>query len=900
MGAQRDRVDPLGPTAGKTRVDPDAFAARGETAPAGAAPPSGHDDADPARIGRFAILEKLGVGGMGVVYAAYDSELDRKIAIKLVRADSRDGFEERQRQLHREAQAMARLAHPNVVAIHEVGFHGKQIFVAMEFVVGHTLRGWLESAPRSWPEMQRVFIQAGRGLQAAHRAGMVHRDFKPENVLVGKDRRARVADFGLVYPIDGDASLAPLTATADTGRRAEAVALRAKRVTKQGRVVGTPAYMSPEQWLGIEITARSDQFSFCVALFEACHGELPFGGGTALEISGNVLAGELRTPMRTSRIPAWVHPVLARGLANDPKDRWPSMQELLAALASKPQRRLALIAAGLVGAITTGVLGYAAVVAAEREARACAGEDSIEAAWGEPQRRALKDAMLDRDDPEAAMLWRGVDERLDAYAREWVELRTESCDDHRRGVESDSLFDRRIRCLDERYDGFTAAVDVLVEGKANDGAVGLVTSLAPLALCADEVALEATVPPPSDPETAGRVMSLRRVLTEVRAYEKAGRYAEAQAVAAPVSGLLEGIDYPPLLAQALLRRGSLEMELGAIAEAERDLYESVWTALDVSDDATACEALGKWIFVVGARQGRTSDALSLERLALVLADRPENTDCSHTIFNNLGSVAHRSGDAIRARVFYLQALAAAERNRERAPLDYAATLNNLGLIEIGEARFAAALPFFTEAIEIYTATIGTRHLHLAYTLTNGAEAKLGAGDPKGARGDYLRALDIFSEVLGPTHPNLGFAYLGLAKAALAEGEPGLALRHLRFARELWASAEEPPGELSEVFALRARAELQEHDIFGAHASLRQVIRLRSAEGPLQDRYEAVDALVARVEVDGLHDDDHHVLENFLVATRSEECRGPDRDTPGEGTDPEQLITRVRAVLDRAK
>jgi tetratricopeptide (TPR) repeat protein len=439
----------------------------------------------------------------------------------------------------------------------------------------------------------------------------------------------------------------------------------------------------------------------------------------------------------------------------------------------------------------------------------------------------VRAALVDADESVTPEIWRRLDNRLDAYAHEWIALRTDACESHHQGVESDSLFDRRIRCLDERYDGFVAAVDLLAQGKANTGAVSLVSGLAPLSACADEAALEATVAPPSDPEVAREVETLQHLLTEVRAYENAGEYAEARAVAAPVEGLLEGLDYPPIAARAMLRRGSLEMELGATAAAEGALYESLWVALDVGDGATACEALGKWMFVVGAIEGRMDEALALERLALVLAGRPENTEsCSHTIFNNLGTVTHRSGDSERARMFYERALAAAEPNRERAPLDYAATLNNLGLIYTGEERYADALPFFRQAIAIYAATIGVRHPYLAATLTNGAEAKLGAGDPKGAREDYQRSLEVFSEALGPTHPRLGYPHLGLAEVALAEGEPALAHWHLRFAAELWVSAEDPPPELAEVYVLRARAQVQEGDHRGAHASLRRVIFMR--------------------------------------------------------------------------
>jgi len=767
------------------------------------------------------------------------------------------------------------------------------MYVAMEFVAGATLRGWLDTTPRKWSEIRKVFIQAGRGLAAAHHAGLVHRDFKPENVLVGTDKRVRVADFGLVYPIDETGDLT--VDGDDTGRQAAAVALRAARVTQRGRVVGTPAYMSPEQWLGGEITASSDQFSFCVALFQACYGSLPFGGVTALEISGNVLAGKVVQPPRTTRIPTRIYGILVRGLARKPKDRWPSMKELLAAIAAKPRQRRTLIAAGIVAMMGLTGLSYAAVSAAEREVQICAGEDALEAAWGDPRRRALQARMLNSGTPDAEEIWQRVDTRLDTYAQQWGQLRAAACESHRQGIESDSLFDRRIRCLDDRYDNLTAAVDLLVEGKANTGAFSLVAGLAPLSACADLEVLEAAIPPPTNPEVARRVETLTHLLTQIQAYENAGEYGEAQAIAAPVDALLEDLNYPPIAAKVMVRRGSLEMVLGETMRAEKNLYESLWIALDVGDDATACEALGKWIFVVGAIHGRMKEALAHERLALVLAGKPGNVNsCSHTIYNNLGTVTHRSGDSNRAQMLYERALAAA---RKSSQLDYAATLNNLGLIYIGEERYSDALPFFRDAVEIYEATIGERHPYLAATLTNGAEAKMGARDWSGARADYLRALEIFRESLGPTHPRLGYPHLGLAKIASAQAETLFLRRHLRFAIDLW-QADGPPSELAEAFELYATVQAGENERIGMHASLRQSILLRAdANTDRLATHRAVNTLLDAIELDGFLADDRELLQDFLSEQQPAECYESEHNSSEMIASSEKLLVRLESALN---
>ncbi|MCY1053592.1 serine/threonine-protein kinase [Nannocystis sp. SCPEA4] len=281
----------------------------------------------PPRFGRFAVLRTLGEGGMGVVYAAYDEELDRRIAIKVLR-DATPDPNARDRMV-REAQAMARLSHPNVVQVHEIGQQSGQIYVAMEFVKGMTLRTWLSEQARSWREIRDMFVQAGRGLAAAHAEGLVHRDFKPENVLIGSDGRARVADFGL-------AGAAGTPAALENGP--DSVALRLGRhnafstsLTLDGTIMGTPAYMSPEQHRGLHTDAGTDQFSFCVALWGALYRQPPFAGNNLLDLADSVCTGALVKPP-PSEVPAFIHDALVRGLAVEPGKRHPSMDALLAEL----------------------------------------------------------------------------------------------------------------------------------------------------------------------------------------------------------------------------------------------------------------------------------------------------------------------------------------------------------------------------------------------------------------------------------------------------------------------------------------------------------------------------------------------------------------------------------------
>jgi eukaryotic-like serine/threonine-protein kinase len=266
-------------------------------------------------FGRFVTNGLLGQGGMGIVLSAFDPELDRQVAIKVLVPGSPAGSggdaEAARAQLQREAQAMAKLNHPNVVTVYDVGRAGEHLFIAMELVQGGTLRQWLEAQTRSWREILTMFVAAGRGLEAAHVAGLVHRDFKPENVLLGSDGRPRVSDFGLV------------TASGALEGSDLEVPLSESSVAVRGVSFGTPAYMSPEQWSGGVIDARGDQFAFCVALWKALMGSHPFAGTTAKELRASVLSGARPAAPGGRRAPSWLTQILLRwpGSFSSPRSR---------------------------------------------------------------------------------------------------------------------------------------------------------------------------------------------------------------------------------------------------------------------------------------------------------------------------------------------------------------------------------------------------------------------------------------------------------------------------------------------------------------------------------------------------------------------------------------------------
>jgi predicted ATPase/serine/threonine protein kinase len=292
------------------------------------------DVALPQQIGRFAVLGKLGHGGMGVVFLGLDGELERKVAIKLLRSKATRTIGVH--RLVREAQGLARLSHPNVIQVHEIGEHDDSMFVAMEYVEGSTLRDWLDAERRPWRQAIDMVRQAGRGLEAAHAAGLVHRDFKPSNVMVGKDGRPRVCDFGLARASNSTRPDLPLRSSmpelpefnntlGDSGVFAgDPLAL-----TRSGAVLGTPAYMAPEQMQGRFSDPPSDQFSFCATAYEALFGHRPFAGKTFAELASNVAIGAIEPIPADTSVPVRLREAVLRGLAAEPDRRWPSMSALL-------------------------------------------------------------------------------------------------------------------------------------------------------------------------------------------------------------------------------------------------------------------------------------------------------------------------------------------------------------------------------------------------------------------------------------------------------------------------------------------------------------------------------------------------------------------------------------------
>ena len=525
------------------------------------------------RVGRYVILGKLGAGGMGVVYSAYDPQLDRKVALKVLHPHRDPAGTEGRQRLIREAQAMAKLAHPNVAAVHDVGEHEHGIFVAMEFIDGETLRDWLDAGGRTHQQILEVFIEAGRGLWAAHQAQLLHRDFKPENVMVGSEGRVRVLDFGLVRPLEGheSASLRPpelerlnLDGTATTQ-------------TRVGEIMGTPAYMSPEQLMRAPLDARSDQFSFCISLYEALYHQRPFTGSSYEELMMNIIAGDITEPPRRTAVPGWLRRVLLTGLRPEPERRHASMSELLHALQADPsRRRRRLLLAGGAAVIAAGLWGAQAwrVNAARAECDRQSAE--IEADWDDAAHEQVKQALLSPDLPFASDTWALVRDDLDAYVQQWTDARRSTCEAQHVDRRLDATLGRAAAsCLAERRAAVQSLVSVLSEPGVEvliqaDTAVHSLPTIEP---CTDEAELaEWRTPTGAQQE---RAIALREEAIRAEMMWRAGRISDARvridAALADAKSIDDAVSVARLdaaKAELLSRQGQYE----EAAEAYRQAY----------------------------------------------------------------------------------------------------------------------------------------------------------------------------------------------------------------------------------------------------------------------------------------------------------------------------------------
>jgi tetratricopeptide (TPR) repeat protein/predicted Ser/Thr protein kinase len=724
-------------------------------------------------FGRYVLLELVGAGGMGRVYAAFDPKLDRKVALKLVwdeSASARAGIE-------REARLAARLQHPNVIAIYDVGAVGERVYLAMEYVDGVTLGDWLRGPLRPYREVLGVFAQAARGLVAAHRAGLVHRDFKPSNVLVGAEGRVRVLDFGLARAVDdgADGAVAHARGTGDGA----------------GLRIGSPAYMAPEQHRGEPAGAAADQFAFCVALHEALYGLRPFAGDSLAQLVASVAAGRVVDPPRRTRVPPWLRRVLLRGLDGDPAARFASMEALVAALGRDPTRaRRAWIAVAAVAvAVGIGLAGRAQTVHAR--AVACeAHEQRVVALVGPGRALQIRAAFAATGASFAATSSDRAIAALDRYARELGRSYREAC------VAGGPSFDRRAACLEEHtaelgglIEAFTTADRVVVAR-----AISAADALRPVTACDAASAL-------AGPDRATPDLALR--IAKARALYNTGRFAAAtdEATRVATEARVRRDRRQELAAVMLL--GDIEIQESK-PTAAATLSQAVELGESLGRDADVEIALQLLAFDAAQREHDYGEAHRFQRLARAKLARTGRSDGRvGDVIALEGTILQMEGRLVAAEPALRQGLALQESAYGADNPIITATLDRLAIVLTYRGRDAEALAIEERAAAIRDRTFGPEHPRLVAGLIALSASLSAVGRNDEARARLLRADDIARRAFGAdsaeryyTLDNLGViekrlghhdaaeaaleAALGIARAALGDRsvEAGAALSDL--------------------------------------------------------------------------------------------------------------------------
>ena len=796
-------------------------------------------------LGRYRLVAKLGDGGMGVVFSAYDPKLARNVAIKVMRSHGRASA---QRRFIREAQAMARLSHPNVVQIYEIGEVGALTFIVMELVDGQTLSAWLRERPRPLQRVLEVFDAAGRGLAAAHDAGLVHRDFKPDNVMLRGDGRVLVMDFGLARR-EGSAE----PNTADVAR----LGPLAIDLTSAGAVLGTPAYMAPEQFLGQATDARTDQFSFCVALWEAVHRQRPFVGGDYDTLSSSVITGRFHE--LTPESPAWLRRTLRRGLAVDPEQRWPTMTSLLAALRRGPRRRrrYGRIAAAVIGLAT---LAVGATLGLQTRARsvaveACTSEGhGLDDEWNDGVRDELALAIGNLDDEATRASWQRLRATLDDYADEWARLREDSCT----AADVDGALEPHARarvfeCLDERRAAFSTLVEAWRERERWDtqtlaAATQAAAGLPDLRSCTSATWLTAAIEPPSDPTRHLLVRRQRLELERAKALALAGDHHQSLSRSEAVLAAATELDWRPLMAAARLQIGEAQDDLGRYNESVDSVRAAYLDATEAGDDYLALRAatvlapllatelsdheaglywaeIGKRLIARGSLEGTLEEAQLLNGLGIVLshAGETEAALAAHeralaihvevlgpdhyalgTGHNNMGSTYMRKGDPEAALEHYRRAQTIWAENLGPANSEHGLAWNNVATVQLRLGQNEEALASYQKCRAAWAISLGDEHPWIAKSIAGVGKAHEQRGELDLALAAYEDSLAMWERLVGPDDAGVAHPLMGIARVHGLRGEHELARTALERIVQVREDGSASPIQIAESQLLLAK------------------------------------------------------------------------------------------------
>jgi tetratricopeptide (TPR) repeat protein len=713
-------------------------------------------------IARYVVLAEIARGGMGRVLRAYDPKLQREVALKEVRRDMLG--KDAAARLVVEARAMAKLSHPNVVAVYDVEEPSSgEVVLVMEYVPGRTLATWLDGAEHEWPAVVGRFEPAGRGLAAAHDAGLLHRDFKPANVLVSDDGMVKVTDFGLAKSA-GDAS-ASLAGSTDT---ATASTDTTTNLTQAGTVMGTPRYMAPEQHVSEALSPAVDQYAFCVALWEALCGSPPFSGGD-VALAKHKLAGPPAWPRAS--VPRPIADAIVRGLAPAPSDRWPSMAALLEALAWDPARtrRRWWLGAAAVGGLGVAAMTWQAWVAG-RTSPCTGAEAQLARIWDDSGRVAVKASILGIGKSYATAVWERTEQELDAYASAWTAMHTESCEATTvRGEQSEAVLDLRMACLHRSAVGLGAVVAQLADADADvvERAHELIGGLRPLSRCADVEALQQAVEPPLPAQAAG-VESVRAQVAAAESALTAGRYDRAKEAVGSANALLEGVEYGPVRTEVALVEAGVLHKLGDFDGAEAAYVRSMELAARWWQTEELADATQALLFLVAYERNRVAEGLRYVELlrGLGAGDPQREARLAH----DLALVLKLQGKLAEAEAEHRRVLVLQEGTLGSAHPEVARSRDNLAVVLQDEGKYEEAEAEHRRALALWEEILGPEHPGVALSYGNLSNALVGRGKYAEAEQAARRALELQEKALGPEHRDVAASSTNVANTLYMQGD----------------------------------------------------------------------------------------------------------------------------------
>ncbi len=768
-----------------------------------------------SRIGRYTILEPIGSGASSVVYAAFDPKLDRRIALKLLRvltvtdaSGSATTTAQRARaRLLREAKALARVNHPNVVSVHDANVHGDFVYVAMEYVEGQSLRQWLETTTASLNDKAMLLVQAARGLAAAHEVGLVHRDFKPANVMVGDDELVRVTDFGLARM--GDDSPEPSTQIRQTNPTSI--------FTETGAQVGTPAYMAPEVRHGGTATAQSDQYSFAVTLFETLTGARPSEPERSVESSA--LAKRFKR-------------VIARALSDDPSDRFESMGVLVRALerpsSKRPRRRYGLVAGGV---IALAAAAAAVFIATSKRGIDCDGEPAMwQTVWNRDRAELLKREHAGDKRNHVETTLAKIISTLSTRGDHWVGARRSVCSStHDSGNQSEALLDIRMSCLATNLRDTDAAVAVLLDNanpESLDGALSVLGRLADPTDC--ENTSSRVKPLPNQPELREAIEAVRDRISQARALHGANQLDKAKEATEGLLDAARQTSRDEIVADALTMEATMSAAHGNHKRAEELLIEAATRAAHAGDDELLASVHILLIGVVGVSQRRLEEGLVWAKAAETDMAALEATN--HALvadrLRELGDAYLFAGKFDRGIDLVEQALEAETKARTREHIEVAGHLSRLGAAERQRGKYDAAAERLNEALTILERVVGADHPEMARPTANlsGVKRLLGDYEESAVLGE--RALALLESAYGKEHPDVAtaLALLGHTKLRLERFDEGR--EDYRRAMKIRAKHGDDPDDRARLLGYLANADILEGKHADAVALYRQVLKSR--------------------------------------------------------------------------